>query len=121
VAEEDPQVDILIHRQPHRAMHREVVVDAVLLMHRVIVARQRHHVAKGLQREEELSPLSTEPGDSRACTGCQQFGLAGGELLRGVAYAEIGMRYTQRFPALAEIGRRCHGTVHYRLSPMVIE
>ncbi|MNT22636.1 hypothetical protein D3C72_1580280 [compost metagenome] len=81
-AEEQAQVDDLAQREPHRVAAGHFLVDAGLLVHRGLVARERQHGAAQLQRLQQLDPRALQP------RGAQCLVVHAGVRRNGGAFAQ---------------------------------
>jgi hypothetical protein len=95
VAREDAQVDLLGHH--HRGMLAGGVVgiDAHLLVHRAVVAGQRHHFAEGARRGTSASGCAAMRVTPRPGIGGHERGLGDAEPVGQVAVAELGVFRTR--------------------------
>jgi hypothetical protein len=113
--EEQAEVDLRAEHQPDAAVQPGPGVGAVLLVHAVVVARQRHQLAGLGEAPEQKAPVGAqaacagEPGDDR--------GLGHAERLGGVAHPELRPFRDQRGEAVCDRGACCvHGSFPFRLT-----
>ncbi|MCY1543239.1 hypothetical protein D9M68_790470 [compost metagenome] len=117
-AEKQAQVDIGRDYQPHLAVAGDghLAVIALALVHAVLVAGQRHHIAQLAQSGQQASPFRTQAHGVDAETAGRQLGFTDRQVLGGIARTHARLLATQRLPGLikiapggSDLALYCHG------------